>query len=52
VVIYAASFGDAVEAAVAVASPGDMILTLGAGNISQLGPQVLEALQQSRAAAT
>ena len=49
-VIYAASFADAVNAAVAVARPGDMILTLGAGSVSQLGPQVLEALQQSRAA--
>ncbi len=50
VVIYAATFADAVNAAVAVARPGDMILTLGAGSVSQLGPQVLEALQQSRAA--
>jgi UDP-N-acetylmuramate--alanine ligase len=52
VVIYAASFAEAVDAAVAVARPGDMILTLGAGSVSQLGPQVLEALQQSRAAAS
>jgi UDP-N-acetylmuramate--alanine ligase len=51
-VIYAASFADAVNAAVAAARPGDMILTLGAGSVSQLGPQVLEALQQSRAAST
>ncbi len=51
VVIYAATFADAINAAVAVARPGDMILTLGAGSVSQLGPQVLEALQQSRAAA-
>ncbi len=50
-VIYAASFADAVNAAVAVARPGDMILTLGAGSVSQLGPQVLEALEQARAAA-
>ena len=27
-----------------VYSPGDMVLTLGAGNISQLGPQILEQL--------
>jgi UDP-N-acetylmuramate--alanine ligase len=47
-VIYAASFADAVNAAVAVARPGDMILTLGAGSVSQLGPQVLEALQQAQ----
>ena len=47
-VIYAASFADAVNAAVAVARPGDMILTLGAGSVSQLGPQVLEALQKAQ----
>ncbi len=52
VVIYAATFADAVNAAVAVARPGDMILTLGAGSVSQLGPQVLEALEQSRAASS
>ena len=50
-VVYAASFGDAIHAAITVARPGDMILTLGAGSVSQLGPQVLEALQQSRAKA-
>ncbi len=31
------------------AKPGDMILTLGAGNIWQLGPQVLEALRSRSA---
>ncbi len=50
-VVYAASFGDAIHAAIAVARPGDMILTLGAGSVSQLGPQMLEALQQSCARA-
>jgi UDP-N-acetylmuramate--alanine ligase len=49
-VTYAASFAEAVKAAVAAARPGDMILTLGAGSVSQLGPQVVEALQQARAA--
>ncbi|MGZ4835782.1 MAG: UDP-N-acetylmuramate--L-alanine ligase [Terriglobales bacterium] len=49
-VIYAASFTEATQAAVAVARPGDMILTLGAGSVSQLGPKVLDALQHSRAA--
>ena len=49
-VTYAASFADALNGAAALARPGDMILTLGAGSVSQLGPQVLEALQQSRAA--
>ena len=48
VVIYAATFADAVNTAVAVAGPGDMILTLGAGSVSQLGPQVLDALQKAQ----
>ncbi|HXY51488.1 MAG TPA: UDP-N-acetylmuramate--L-alanine ligase [Terriglobales bacterium] len=42
---YAASFTEAVENAAARASAGDMILTLGAGNVSQLGPALLEKLQ-------
>jgi UDP-N-acetylmuramate--alanine ligase len=42
---YAASFADAVEAVVAQANEGDMILTLGAGSVSQLGPLILQKLQ-------
>jgi UDP-N-acetylmuramate--alanine ligase len=42
---YAASFTEAAEAVVASAHEGDMILTLGAGSVSQLGPQILEKLQ-------
>jgi UDP-N-acetylmuramate--alanine ligase len=42
---YAASFGEAAEAVVAAAHEGDMILTLGAGSVSQLGPMILERLQ-------
>src|SRR5271156_4639045 len=42
---YAASFAEATEAAVAAAQAGDMILTLGAGSVSQLGPMILEKLQ-------
>src|SRR5579864_6959405 len=42
---YVNSFEDAVSAATASAEPGDMILTLGAGSVSQLGPMVLERLQ-------
>ncbi len=47
--LYVPSFAEAIEFAAGVAKPGDMILTLGAGNISQLGPQVLEALQSRSA---
>jgi UDP-N-acetylmuramate--alanine ligase len=42
---FATSFEDAARQAAAVAADGDMILTLGAGNVSQLGPQVLEHLR-------
>jgi UDP-N-acetylmuramate--alanine ligase len=42
---YVASFEEAARAASAAAEPGDMILTLGAGNVSHLGPQLLEQLQ-------
>ncbi len=42
---YSASFGEAVTAVASVAREGDMILTLGAGSVSQLGPMILEELQ-------
>ena len=41
---YASSFGEAVDLATSAAENGDMILTLGAGSISQLGPMILERL--------
>ena len=41
---YAGSFEDAVTAATANARDGDMILTLGAGSVSQLGPMLVEKL--------
>jgi UDP-N-acetylmuramate--alanine ligase len=41
---YVASFSDAVTAVSAVAQAGDMVLTLGAGSVSQLGPLILEQL--------
>ncbi len=43
---YAASFAEAVAWVVAGAQPGDMILTLGAGNVSQLGPMILGKLSK------
>jgi UDP-N-acetylmuramate--alanine ligase len=42
---YVPSFGQAVEQ-VASAESGEMILTLGAGNVSQLGPMILERLHK------
>jgi UDP-N-acetylmuramate--alanine ligase len=41
---YAKSFGEAIDAVCAEADEGDMILTLGAGSVSQLGPMILEKL--------
>jgi len=36
----------------AAARDGDMILTLGAGSVSQLGPMILEKLATTATAAT
>jgi UDP-N-acetylmuramate--alanine ligase len=41
---YAPDFSSAVNAVVGEACEGDMILTLGAGSVSQLAPQILGAL--------
>jgi UDP-N-acetylmuramate--alanine ligase len=42
---YAASFPEAAKQAAAMAAPGDLVLTLGAGSVSQLGPQILEEIR-------
>ena len=44
-VSYAADFGAAVLAVRIEARDGDLILTLGAGSVSQLAPQILAALE-------
>jgi UDP-N-acetylmuramate--alanine ligase len=44
-VMYAASKAEAVERLAADARPGDMVLTLGAGSVSQAGPLLLAALE-------
>ena len=44
--IHIASFVEASAAVAVMAQPGDMILTLGAGNVSQLGPIILERLEK------
>src|SRR5712671_4785701 len=44
--VHMPSFADAAASASALAQPGDMILTLGAGNVSQLGPIILEWLDK------
>ena len=43
-VTYAGSFSDAAAAAADRAQPGDMVLTLGAGSVFQLGGMILEKL--------
>jgi UDP-N-acetylmuramate--alanine ligase len=43
---HASSFADAVELSIASAHEDDMILTLGAGSVSQLGPLILEKLME------
>jgi UDP-N-acetylmuramate--alanine ligase len=42
---YIGSFTDAVNAATSAAQDGDMILTLGAGSVSRLGPMLLSCLE-------
>jgi len=49
---YASSFAEGIVLAVAAAEPGDMILTLGAGSVSQLGPLILAKLQENDAQST
>jgi UDP-N-acetylmuramate--alanine ligase len=50
-VIYVPSFADAAEHAVALGQADDLILTLGAGSISHLGPAILGKLEAQSIAA-
>ncbi|MGB8911097.1 MAG: UDP-N-acetylmuramate--L-alanine ligase, partial [Candidatus Sulfotelmatobacter sp.] len=43
---YVSSFADAASLVSAEAAVGEMILTLGAGSVSQLGPMILDKLNQ------
>ena len=43
--VYSGSFEDAVVSVLSIAQEGDMVLTLGAGSVSQLGPMILEKLE-------
>ena len=49
---YVSSFAEAARELSAVAENGDMILTLGAGSVSHLGPEILEQLKAQRSAKT
>jgi len=44
---YAPDFTAAVAAVAAEVREGDLVLTLGAGNVSQLAPQMLAALERA-----
>ena len=46
---YMKSTAEVIEAATAVAKDGDMILTLGAGSVSQLGPILVDKLKEQEA---
>jgi UDP-N-acetylmuramate--alanine ligase len=41
---YAATFDDAADQAVRLARPGDVVMTMGAGDVVEVGPKVLERL--------
>ena len=43
---YVSSFAEAVGSVAGAAQDGDMILTLGAGSVSQLGPMIVERLKE------
>ena len=47
---YVSSFDEAAHCLANTAQSGDMILTLGAGSVSQLGPQILEYLKVHKTA--
>jgi UDP-N-acetylmuramate--alanine ligase len=47
---YFPSFADAAGVISTTAQAGDLILTLGAGSVSQLGPMILEKLEQQSSA--
>jgi len=49
---YGTSFAEVADAVSSEAESGDMILTLGAGSVSQLGPMILEKLQARQAVAS
>ena len=44
---YVGNFANAIEAVAKSAQDGDLVLTLGAGNVSQLGPQIVDRLSVS-----
>jgi UDP-N-acetylmuramate--alanine ligase len=48
---YVPSFGDVPRVVASVAAPGDLVLTMGAGDVTRLGPLVLDELAAASGAA-
>ena len=46
---YVAHRLDTVPAMLDVAAPGDLVITMGAGDVTQVGPELIEALKQREA---
>jgi UDP-N-acetylmuramate--alanine ligase len=44
---YVAAMADGIAKIVAAAEPGDLIITLGAGNVAQAGDKILELLREA-----
>ncbi|MCA9854919.1 MAG: hypothetical protein KC482_15260, partial [Dehalococcoidia bacterium] len=42
---YAADFDDAASIAAEIARPGDVVFTIGAGDVNEVGPKLLELLR-------
>jgi UDP-N-acetylmuramate--alanine ligase len=42
---YAADFDQAARIALELLSPGDVVVTIGAGDVNEIGPRLLEALR-------
>ena len=45
---YVRSFEQAAQIAISIAQEGDLVLTLGAGNVHQVGPMILQRLQAAQ----
>ncbi len=45
---YTPSMSEGIDAIVAAAQPGDLVITLGAGSVSQAGDKILEKLREGR----
>ena len=46
--LWAPTLDDVVEQLVDVLAPGDLLMTVGAGDVTTVGPRVLERLTQER----